>query len=68
MTVRDRRAARAASLAETLAENARREFRQARMAAGLSRGDIARPTGISASQVDRFERGDSGRSDSDSSA
>jgi transcriptional regulator with XRE-family HTH domain len=58
MTVRDRRAARAASLAEALAENARREFRQARMAAGLSRGDIARPTGISASQVDRFERGD----------
>jgi transcriptional regulator with XRE-family HTH domain len=58
MTVRDRRAARAASLAEALAEDARREFRQARIAAGLSRGDVARPIGISASQVDRFERGD----------
>jgi hypothetical protein len=57
MTVRDRRAARATSLADALAENARREFRQGRTAARLSRGDIGRAMAISPSQVDRFERG-----------
>ena len=57
MTVRDRRVARATSLADALVENARREFRQARIAAGLSRGDVGRAMGLSPSQVDRFERG-----------
>jgi transcriptional regulator with XRE-family HTH domain len=37
---------------------ARREIREARITAGLSRADVARAVGISASQVDRFERGE----------
>ena len=40
-----------------MAANARREITQARIAAGVSRADIGRAVGMSASQVDRFERG-----------
>jgi transcriptional regulator with XRE-family HTH domain len=57
MTVRDRRIDRALVLARTLAESSRREIRQARITAGLSRVDVGRAVGVSASQVDRFERG-----------
>lgn len=57
MTARVRRVERAVVLAKTLAETTRREFREARIASGLSRGDIGRAVGISPSQVDRFERG-----------
>jgi transcriptional regulator with XRE-family HTH domain len=57
MTARVRRIERAVVLARTMAELTRREFRGARIASGLSRGDVGRAVGISPSQVDRFERG-----------
>jgi transcriptional regulator with XRE-family HTH domain len=57
MTVRQRREERAVDLARTLAQESRTEVRRARVAAGLSRSDVGRAVGISASQVDRFERG-----------
>ena len=57
MTVRDRRLDRAIESARTLAESSRREFRLSRVAAGLSRREVARAAGISPSQVDRFEMG-----------
>jgi transcriptional regulator with XRE-family HTH domain len=57
MTVRDRRVDRAIALAASLSARARQEFRDARVASGLSRGDVGRSVGISPSQVDRFERG-----------
>lgn len=57
MTVRDRRVDRAIALADSMAGLARREFREARVASGLSRSDVGRSVGMSASQVDRFERG-----------
>lgn len=56
MTVRDRRVDRAIALATSMSELARREFRDARLASGLSRGEVARSVGMSPSQVDRFER------------
>jgi transcriptional regulator with XRE-family HTH domain len=40
-----------------MAESARKEFRLARIAAGLSRADAGEAVGLSASQVDRYERG-----------
>lgn len=58
MPTRDRRLDRAMALADEMAESIRKEFRQARIASGLSRADAGRVVGISASQVDRFERGD----------
>src|SRR6188508_788645 len=57
MAVRDRRLDRAIASARTLAEASRREFRLSRIGAGLSRREVARAAGMSASQVDRFERG-----------
>jgi len=57
VTARDRRLDRALALAKTLSESARKEFREARIASGLSRADAGRSVAISASQVDRFERG-----------
>ena len=57
MAARDRRLDRAIALAMTLSESARKEFRVARLASGLSRADAGRSVGISPSQVDRFERG-----------
>lgn len=57
MTVRDRRVIRAAALSRSMAAHARKEISQARIAAGVSRADIGRAVGMSASQVDRFERG-----------
>ncbi len=57
MTARMRRIERAVVLARTMAELTRREFRGARIASGLSRGDVGRAVGISPSQVERFERG-----------
>ena len=57
MTIRDRRLSRAVAISQAMAEHARKEFRQARSAAGLSRADVGRAVGISSSQVDRFERG-----------
>ena len=57
VTIRDRRIGRAVGISRALAENARTEIRQARLAAGVSRSDVGRAVGISPSQVDRFERG-----------
>jgi transcriptional regulator with XRE-family HTH domain len=57
MAVRDRRLDRAIASARTLAEASRREFRLSRIGAGLSRREVARAAGMSASQGDRFERG-----------
>lgn len=48
---------RAQATSKALADSARRDFRQARIAAGLSRADIGHAVGSSPSQVDRFERG-----------
>ena len=57
MTVRDRRIDRAVALAHSMSGLARRQFHDARLASGLSRVDVGRSVGMSASQVDRFERG-----------
>lgn len=57
MTARDRRVDRAIASARELAQLARKEFREARLASGISRADAGRAVGISPSQVDRFERG-----------
>lgn len=45
------------ALAGEMSESIRKEFRLARISSGLSRADAGRAVGISASQVDRFERG-----------
>jgi transcriptional regulator with XRE-family HTH domain len=58
MTVRSRRVQRAIAISEAIAESVRKEIRFARVSGGLSRAEIGRAVGISASQVDRFERGD----------
>lgn len=57
MTVKDRRVSRAAALSRSMAASARKEITEARIAAGVSRADVGRAVGMSASQVDRFERG-----------
>jgi transcriptional regulator with XRE-family HTH domain len=57
MTVRDRRVSRAVALSRSMAAHARKEITEARIAAGVSRADVGRAVGMSASQVDRFERG-----------
>jgi transcriptional regulator with XRE-family HTH domain len=57
MPTRDRRLDRAIALADEISKTATKEFRLARKASGLSRADAGRAVGVSASQVDRFERG-----------
>ena len=57
MSSRDRRLDRAIALADEIEKAARTEFRLARKASGLSRADAGAAVGVSASQVDRFERG-----------
>lgn len=58
MVSRNRRLDHAIELGHQLSEVTRKEFRLARIGAGLSRADAGRAVGISPSQVDRFERGE----------
>lgn len=59
MANRVRRLSEAAQLAEWQLRQTGRELRLARIAAGMRLVDVARPVGISASQLSRMERGHS---------